>query len=715
MSQALITPSTPGVIASKVISWDPSPESEIPLGNLLSRWCDTQIEPQEESQLRQQVLFKLKEIINWWVPHVLRTKQGLSAVDAAQYEGRMFTTGSYRYNVHTTGSDIDAVLIAPVGITRQDFFTSFLERLYQEPWVTDIVPVSNAKVPIIAMKCHGVDMDLSFGNIQRTKVPATITDDLLKGLDERSMMSANAVRVASALIDFAPNKNTFRSALRFVKAWAKRRGIHGSQFGFPTGIGWAILVCYVCQLYPNQTAASVLRKFFYFYTTWFRPNPYERQRMNPCVHLTEKRITSNELGRSWDPQENKMHARALFPVLTPVAPSTDSCDMVGEQTLKILCSEFARGNDLFQNCKYGTSTVPPGSCTKDGTEVPFGIWSEVLEPYPFFENHKTFLHVRVSCHSSAPEKYRPFVDSVATKIKEIYSYGKGLDRYPGVAVRPCAKGFEADEEVKYRDECMNVLLSSGTFAPGGMTDGGDVIAGPSAATTKGTLPPAPCQWLTSHFFIAMDIVTPPATATTATAGGTAAKQQQKIDLTEIRESFINSVVNKGGRYEEGITRKPEFSVVKQSDIPTWIFDPSKSKVLAARAARDEEERLAAAAASAAAAAAATEAMANPLGEGGLPNGIGTKRQREEDDMGVDLVSDVGVTLCADGELTNATTKAATTSEVAEENADGTTNLPTKTGGSVVRSILARGRLLKAASASAGKKPSMVVDDIGMDF
>lgn len=577
------------------------------------------------------VLRSLNTHMSKWIKHVMINVHHMSEKDAARYEGRIFTTGSYRYNVHTSGSDIDAVLIAPHLVTREHFFKSFVERLLAEPLITEMTPVYTAKVPIIAMKFDGIDMDLSFGSIPQEKVPGVITDNLLRGLDEASVRSANAVRVAQQLLDHAPAKYEFRVALRFIKQWAKVRGIHGSQYGFPTGIGWAILVCNACQCFPNKNAAGILGAFYRMYKSWFVPG-----QSNTAIFLSEKRITSNEFGQSWNP-EKKWDALAVFPVLTPVAPSTNACDMVKEHTLRILCKEFARGHELMtaatSNISLNTTSNSSGPTSLNSSisaapsaPVSFGVWSTILEPYPFFENHKVFIHIEVSCLSSAVERYKPYFDCVESRLNRLIASGKGIDKYPQVQIRPWPKRFEDPKQSAYIEETLRrqrsadiKKLSEGV----GAATTTDNLGSTSSANRANQLPPLvpPSRLLSGHMYIALDI-------------DSTRKNAPQLDLREAVQTFSNAVTSDENNFYQGITMPPKVSMEGLNDIPLWIFDPSKSKVLKQR----EEE--AAALKAKVEAEAEAQKMALEGGddlEGPPPSSspVGQKRAREDGEGGED--------------------------------------------------------------------------------
>lgn len=568
------TPADKDFLLRKIVSTDGPKGGELTHDPSLLDWCATCIEPEEESNRRRSVLERIVSVVRIWIRHTMITEFRMPEAAAAQVEGRIFATGSYRYNVHTSGSDIDMVLIAPSRITREHFFNTLGPRLKSEPWVTELHCIRESRVPIIAMVCDGIDIDLSFGSIRQDRVPEVITDDLLQGLDEQSVLSCNAVRVAHSIMDLVPNKAVFRQTLRFVKAWGKARAIYSNTFGFPSGIGWAILTAFVCQCYPQQNAAGMVTRFFRTYHTWFRPNPHETGTENRAIYLTESMRARSHLGRGWDPRESKSDAMALFPVLTPAVPYGNACYNVTLTNLRQLCEEFQRGHELLSH------DLSLSAAVAKSTLGPFGVWSALLKPVEFFGHYTRYLHISVAC--SDAEHFQAYTDGVESRIRILWagnaaSRGHTIEDYRQLRLHLYPRRFEDPVEAEARmrltakGTAANATNSSTRGSAGARLSGGGLASslsssnvsamasadgsGVATATTGGGVAGGAPQWFTAHYFIGMTV------DTKCTSG--------KIDLAPAIRHF-HSVIRELRQYREGVTRLPSVQVVGMPKIPEFV-------------------------------------------------------------------------------------------------------------------------------------------------
>nr|CAB3470680.1 unnamed protein product [Digitaria exilis] len=157
-------------------------------------------ESPEESAKREEVLGKLDQIVKDWVRQ-LTSQRGYTDQMVEEANAVLFTFGSYRLGVHGPGADIDTLCVGPSYVNRED-------------------------------------LDISQGSV-------------LYDVDEATVRSLNGCRVADQILRLVPNIQNFRTTLRCLKYWAKRRGVYSNVTGFLGGVNWALLVARVCQLYPN--------------------------------------------------------------------------------------------------------------------------------------------------------------------------------------------------------------------------------------------------------------------------------------------------------------------------------------------------------------------------------------------------------------------------------------------------------------------------------
>ena len=233
-------------------------------------------ESPEESAVRAEVLRDLQGIVDLWVKQ-LTLKHGYPDAMVDEATALLLPFGSYRLGVHGGGSDIDALVVGPSFVDRdQDFFGVLAGALAETEAVTDLQPVPGAHVPVMKLRFRGVQVDLVYASVNLPVVPRDLDlsdRSVLRGLDHVTARSMNGVRVADEILRLVPDAAAFRTTLRCVKLWAKARGVYSNVSGFLGGVAWAILVARVCQLYPNAAPSMLVSRFFMVLGQWRWPTP----------------------------------------------------------------------------------------------------------------------------------------------------------------------------------------------------------------------------------------------------------------------------------------------------------------------------------------------------------------------------------------------------------------------------------------------------------
>jgi len=377
---------------------------------------------------RQAVLQDLEKMVLDWQTDV-GVEAGMPEEEARRCGVRLTTLGSYRLGVVHPGSDIDTLCIGPPHVSREDFFASFVERLSQHKQLNECVPIADAYTPIIKMKLRNVDIDLLFARLVRPlaegETPEDLSngDDVLKDMDEKSVRCINGFRVADQILKLVPNKETFRRTLRFIKFWARQRGIYSNVLGFFGGITWSLLTARVCQLYPYYAPSQLVSRFFrlYFQWNWTKPVMLNEivDPMTASPGLTGFKV--------WNPKVNASDRAHIMPVITPAFPAMNSTHNVTETTKRILLDEFRRGYEATKRVE--TQNAP---------------WSEVYEVTPFFNNYKHFLWVEILAQNE--DTFKKFSGWVESKLRILTIQ---LEPVSGMIVHPNPVQYDmrgSDEE-----------------------------------------------------------------------------------------------------------------------------------------------------------------------------------------------------------------------------------------------------------------------------
>ncbi|KAH8956247.1 hypothetical protein BDL97_07G030200 [Sphagnum fallax] len=357
-------------------------------------------ESQEEAVRREEVLGRLDQIVKSWVKQISRNK-GFNEQLVQEANAKIFTFGSYRLGVHGPGADIDTLCVGPHYATREeDFFIELHSILAEREEVTELHPVPDAHVPVMKFKFNGISIDLLYARLSLWAIPDDLDisqESILRNVDEQSVRSLNGCRVTDQILRLVPNIQHFRTTLRCLKLWAKRRGVYSNVTGFLGGVNWALLVARICQLYPNAVPSMLVSRFFRVYTQWRWPNP-----VMLCA------IDEGTLGLPvWDPRKNPRDRTHQMPIITPAYPCMNSSYNVSNSTLRVMTEEFQRGNDSLEMIKAD--------------------WSALFEPYPFFEVYKNYLQIDITANDDDDlRRWKGWVESRLRQLTlkiERHTYG----------------------------------------------------------------------------------------------------------------------------------------------------------------------------------------------------------------------------------------------------------------------------------------------------
>ncbi|CAG8617366.1 9986_t:CDS:10 [Paraglomus brasilianum] len=406
-------------------------EREIEVTDLLVAELKKQgtFESEEESRMRELVLGRLDQLVKDFV-YKISLKRSLSEADAREAGGKIFTFGSYRLGVHGTGTDIDTLCVVPRHVQREDFFNDMHDALAQLQEVTELTSIADAFVPVIKMKFQNIPIDLVFASLGVNKV----TDDLdlrdnslLKNLDEPCIRSLNGSRVTDEILRLVPNIPAFRTSLRCIKLWAKRRAIYSNVLGFFGGVAWAMLIARICQLYPNAIAGAIVSRFFIIMYQWKWPQP-----------VLLKPIEEGPLQvRVWNPKLYPIDRGHLMPIITPAYPSMCATHNVTASTKKIIESEFKRAAEIADKVMIGT-----------------GKWAELFKKHDFFERYKYYLQIIAS--SDSPERQLKWAGMVESRIRHLINRLELVENL-GLA-HPYVKGFDKIHHCANDQEAQDVAF-----------------------------------------------------------------------------------------------------------------------------------------------------------------------------------------------------------------------------------------------------------------
>lgn len=202
------------------------------------------------------MLSDLEKVIIQWI-HECGRLMGKEEQVYERWRAKIFPFGSFRLEVHSPTTDIDALCVAPCHIDRDlHFFGVLPDILRQTEGVEKLIVVRETLVPCIKMIFKSVDIDLLFARIEYKEIGDDLAslnhNSILRNCDSETIRSLNGRRVTDAILEHVQhNMENFKVTLRCVKLWAKNRGVYSNVMGYCGGVTWAILVAYICRANPT--------------------------------------------------------------------------------------------------------------------------------------------------------------------------------------------------------------------------------------------------------------------------------------------------------------------------------------------------------------------------------------------------------------------------------------------------------------------------------
>ncbi|KAL2177246.1 2'-5' RNA ligase superfamily-domain-containing protein [Thermothelomyces heterothallicus CBS 202.75] len=319
------------------------PEHLASAGSVKEALAALQVIPSEgEATKRKRALDLLKSVI-------LDAPSADAAGARSQPTVVVVPVGSYALGVWTSSSDIDVLCIGP--FSSNTFFALASQRVRKAAaqGIKLLRRVRAHTGTMLELEVHGVKVDLQYCPAASVaerwpdvlRIPSS---DPVWSLSAPTLSKLKAIRDADYLRRSVPDLTTFRLAHRFVKTWAKSRGIYAARFGFLSGIQISVLLARVQKLLAREVGApptpeALIATFFHHYAAfdWSAQLAFD-----PLFH--RRRLPYSRT------------AREPLAILGYFPPALNTALAASVPSTKTLAAEFRRASDALRS-----ATDPPAS------------------------------------------------------------------------------------------------------------------------------------------------------------------------------------------------------------------------------------------------------------------------------------------------------------------------------------------------------------------
>ncbi|KAJ9081596.1 polynucleotide adenylyltransferase, variant 2 [Entomophthora muscae] len=300
--------------------------------------------------------------------------------------------GSFALGAYLAGADMDVLFLAPEQITKQAFLEDCYAMLKNANGTSSLTVVTHEYAPMFMLNFHGVAIKLVFATVPSSvAIGGFAWDDptFLASLEDAGLGSLNGPRFSGDLKALVPSLSVFQMALCFVKLWAKRRMIYSSTMGYFGGDAWAVMVAYMCRLYPEATISALVFKFFETFSKWQWPVP-----------VGIKACDGSESPYAfWDSLSCDLDPSCSMPIISPSIPYACITHNISKASKALITYELLRGARLSHKANDGAVE-----------------WDALLKEPRFFDLYTQYVRIFVCCEDSS--KQQSLIGNVELKIRD---------------------------------------------------------------------------------------------------------------------------------------------------------------------------------------------------------------------------------------------------------------------------------------------------------
>ncbi|KAH8758499.1 hypothetical protein F5883DRAFT_152852 [Diaporthe sp. PMI_573] len=337
--------------------------------------------------------------------------------------------GSYGLGVWTASSDIDCLCIGP--FSSSTFFSLTTQRLRKaaDKGVRVMRRVKAHTGTMLELDINGVKIDLQYapaGAIAGMwpdclRLPAS---DPTWSLSAQTLNKLKSIRDLDYVRRSVPDIVKFRLAHRFIKTWAKRRGIYALKYGYLGGIPITVLLARIHKLLAHDSAfvslSDLLATFFNHYAGF---NWRADVAFDPFFHKQLKYRRTD---------------REALAILGYAPPALNTCLAASVPSVRTIAEEFQRADKML---------------SEEGM-----TWSKFLETdgsADFLKSFKSYIKINVQFWGGSLTKGRGLVGWLESRcVSLLVDLNRRLPDlhvrfWPARFVEASAAGSAEDEEGEY--------------------------------------------------------------------------------------------------------------------------------------------------------------------------------------------------------------------------------------------------------------------------